>query len=84
MQISHILSEYASKSLKRDNPSRKPPEVRQKSLFSDNDKVQISSSLSKDRLAELKSRVQSGFYTTRTVTDDTSDKMSNMFDNMTD
>jgi len=99
MQINQIISQNALKLQKRVITAKTPQVEKARSLFSSQDTVTLSSALSKpdklneqnepgqlkaDRLAEIKTRIHSGFYKTHQVTDDISNKMSDLFSDLTD
>ena len=83
MRINQIITEYAIKSQKREFLPKKFPEEPVKTLFEDGDSVEISGNLTPERLSELKKRVSTGFYFNQSVTDDVSNKMSGLFDDLT-
>ncbi len=84
MEISQLIFNQVQRPAERSASNRVEPQKKTNGsgLFKIEDKVELSVPNPKDRLAEIKKRVNSGYYNSGAVKEDITEKLTNVFDDL--
>ena len=83
MEIGNIIqAAYKTGPERRTSPGKPVKKGGKSTSFPIRDKVEISGKARDKKLSIIKDRIKSGFYSSSKVTDDLSEKLSNVLDDM--